>query len=384
MNLRAIALVDCDSFFASCEQYRNPSLLGKPVCVLSNNDGCIVARSKEAKALGIKMAMPAFQAKILYPQAFYISGDLKYYGQISSKVMSILGDISPVVEIYSIDEAFLDLTGLRKLYRRSYLEMAEFIKQEIKNKVGIPVSVGVSLTKTLAKLATEKAKKNDGFYRIGFRDINNELRNTDLIDIWGIGNNTAALLNKFRIYTPYDFIMQNDSWIKKIFGKKGIELKLELSGDSVYPVSDIQIMPKSIQKTSSFQNFTSDAQYIKNSIHYHTHRACKKLRKLGLKTRTIIIMLRTKDFRVFYAKYVLVNPTDWEFEIFDAVNKIFEQIYNPYNIYRSSGVILENLTDISQLSLFNSTENLMKQCNLAKTWDKLETKYGQNIIQAGF
>ncbi|MDD3012693.1 MAG: hypothetical protein PHC34_03215 [Candidatus Gastranaerophilales bacterium] len=384
MDSKAIALVDCDSFFASCEQFRNPCLLNKPVCVLSNNDGCVVARSKEAKMLGIKMGMPAFQAKKLFPQAHYISGDLKFYGEISARVMNILMEISPLIEIYSIDEAFLDLTGLRKLYRRSYLEIAAFIRQDVKNKVGVPVSVGVSLTKTLAKLATERAKKQDGFYTIEFRDINNELKMTELIDIWGIGINTAALLNKFGIYTAYDFIGQNESWIKKILGKKGLELKLELLGESVYPISDEQVMPKSIQKTCSFQSFTSDAQYIKNSLHYHAHRACKKLRKLGLKAQTVGIMLRTKDFRVFYAKHVLINPTDWEFEIFEAVNEVFEKIYCLDTIYRSSGIIFENLTKISQLSLFNSVENQAKQCSLMKTWDKLEAKYGRNIIQAGF
>lgn len=384
MNSKAIALVDCDSFFASCEQHRNPSLLNKPVCVLSNNDGCVVARSKEAKALGLKMGMPAFQAKKLFPDVYYLSGDLKYYGDISARVMNTLTEISPLIEIYSIDEAFLDLTGLRKLYRRSYLEIAAFIRQEIKNKVGVPVSVGVSSTKTLAKLSSERAKKSEGFYRIGFRDIDNELKKTDLIDIWGIGSNTAALLNKYRIYTAYDLITQNDNWLKKILGKKGIELKMELTGESIYPISNVQVMPKSIQKTCSFQTFTSDAQYIKNSLHYHSHRACKKLRKLGLKTQTVVVMLRTKDFRIFYGKQVLVNPTDWEFEIFEAVNKIFEQLYNPYIIYRSSGIIFENLTEISQLSLFNTIDNQTKQHNLAKTWDKLEKKYGQNIIQAGF
>ena len=384
MNSKAIALVDCDSFFASCEQFRDPSLLNKPVCVLSNNDGCVVARSREAKMLGIKMGMPAFQAKKLFPHAHYISGDLKFYGEISARVMNILVEISPLVEIYSIDEAFLDLTGLRKLYRRSYLEIAAFIRQEVKNKVGIPVSVGVSLTKTLAKLSTERAKKQDGFYKIGFRDIDNELKKTELIDIWGIGNNTAALLNKFGIYTAYDFTGQNENWIKKILGKKGLELKLELLGESVYPISDEQILPKSIQKTCSFQNFTSDAQYIKNSLHYHAHRACKKLRKLGLKAQITGIMLRTKDFRVFYTKYALISPTDWEFEIFETINEIFEQIYSPDVIYRSSGVILENLTEISQLSLFNSAQNQAKQHNLTKIWDKLEKKYGRNIIHAGY
>ena len=385
MNNRAIALVDCDSFYVSCEQLLNPDLRGKPVCVMSNNDGCIVARSKEAKALGIKMGSPVFQMRREYPDVHYISGRLDLYGDISGRVMNIIKDFTPLVEIYSIDEAFAEFTGLRKLYRKSYLEMAASLRSEVINKVGVPVSVGVSSSKTLAKLATERAKKTTGYYRIGFRDITDELKQTRLIDVWGFGCNTSALLNNYGINTTYEYTLQNDKWIKKILGKRGIELKYELMGECVYPVTDKVDLPKSIQKTSSFAKFTTDKNYIKNSLSYHTHRACRKLRKLNIKTQLVGVMLRTKDFKVYCGNNALIYPSDWEFEIFNTVNAIFEEIFIPDVIYRSSGVMLGNFSQSSsdQLSLFENIEKRERQNTLAKTWDNLEDKYGRNVLFAG-
>lgn len=379
----SIGLVDCDSFFASCEQLYNPSLIGQPVCVMSNNDGCVVARSKEAKSVGVKMGMPVFQAKKMFPQVHYITGNLGRYGEISARVMQKLKDFTPTIEIYSIDEAFIDFTGLRQLYRKPYPAIAKDIRTSIKNDIGIPVSIGISNTKPLAKLATERAKGLNGIYYIHPRRINEELKNTNIIEIWGIGRNTDALLKKFGIITAYDFVIQNDSWIKKILGKKGLELKKELLGDCLSPVSDREVLPKSIQKTSSFAKFTDNPEYIKSSLHYHAHRACKKLRSLGLKSKTIGVMLRTKDFHVIYAKIALISPTDWEFEIYDAIDKLFEELYIKNVIYRSSGIILENLYEEVQLSLFGAPSQSEKHKKLALAWDKLENKYGKNTIIAG-
>ena len=378
-----IALVDCDSFFVSCEQLINPSLLNKPVCVMSNNDGCVVARSREAKAIGIKMGMPVFMAKKEFPQAVYLSGNMSLYGDISERVMKTLKEYSPLIEVYSIDEAFVDLTGLRKMYKKDYLEIAKEIREGIKEKVGVPVSVGVSSTKVLAKLASEKAKKSDGVYRIGFRDITDELKTTDIYEIWGIGKNTTALLNKYGIRTAYRFTLIEDSKIAKLLGKKGIELKKELMGESVYSVTDKYISPKSIQKTSSFAKFTSDESYITNSLNYHAHRACKKLRSLNLKTKIVGVMLRTKDFKVYYQKIQLIQPTSFEFDIHEAIKIIFADMFIPDIIYRSSGIIFEDLTEQTQLSLFSSVQKNEKAENLTSVWDRLENKYGRGILFTG-
>jgi len=376
-------MVDCDSFFVSCEQLVNPSLLNKPVCVTSNNNGCVVARSKEAKSLGIKMGMPVFMAKKEFPQAIYLSGNMSLYGDVSDRVMATLKEYSPLIEIYSIDEAFVDLTGLRKLYRKSYIEIAKEIRSGVKEKVGVPVSIGVSSTKVLAKLASEKAKKSDGVYKIGFRDITEELKKTDISEIWGIGKNTTALLNKYGIRTACQFTLIEDTRMTKLLGKRGIELKKELLGESIYKISDKYIPPKSIQKTSSFAKFTSDESYIINSLNYHAHRACRKLRSLNLKTKTVGVMLRTKDFKVYYQKVQLIQPTDFEFDIYENIKLIFADTFIPDVIYRSSGIIFENLTEQTQLSLFSSTKENKKGGNLATAWDKLEDKYGRGIIFTG-
>ncbi len=383
MDTKNIALVDCDSFFVSCEQLMNPSLLNKPVCVASNNDGCVVARSREAKAIGIKMGMPVFMAKKEFPQGIYLSGNMALYGEVSERVMKTLKECSPLIEIYSIDEAFVDLTGLRKMYRKSYLEIAREIRDGVKEKVGVPVSVGVSSTKVLAKLASERAKKMDGSYKIGFRDITDELKRTDISEIWGIGKNTSALLNKYGIRTAYQFTLIEDSRMTKLLGKKGLELKKELSGESISPVSDKYISPKSIQKTSSFAKFTSDESYIRNSLNYHAHRACKKLRSLNLKTKTVGVMLRTKDFKVYYQKIQLIQPTNFEFDIHEAIKIIFADIFIPNIIYRSSGIIFEDLTEQTQLSLFSSVQNNIKAEKITSAWDKLENKYGRGILFTG-
>ena len=277
-----IALVDCNNFFVSCEQLMNPDLLGKPVCVLSNNDGCIIARSNEAKKLGITMGMPLFMAKkqFRHTPVIYLSGRHHLYRDISKRIMKKLSSFTPSVEIYSIDEAFLDLSGLKKLYRMSYKEIILKIKNEIREEIGIPVSIGLAPTKTLAKLACEKAKKlpyTNGIYRIRFRNIEEEMQNTPIEEIWGVGKNTSALFHKYGIYKASEIVKQNDFWLDKIWGKRGIELKQELEGISVYPVIDKPALPKSIQRTSSFPQFSTDKNYIKAQLHIHLHDACRKI-----------------------------------------------------------------------------------------------------------
>lgn len=385
-----IALVDCNNFFASCEILFNPELKGKPVCVLSNNDGCIIARSNKAKALGVKMGMPYFMAKKQFKNVIYLSGNHPRYNEISKRVMSKLYDYTPSVEVYSIDEAFLDLCGTRKLFRCSYEELIEKIRKEIKEDIGIDVSIGLSYSKTLAKLACEKAKeigkKNPdiGTYKIGFREIKNELRLAKIEDIWGIGANTAALLRKHYISSAYDFTSQNDAWIKRVLGKVGLDLKYELLGEAQNPVNPEKTLPKSIQKTASFANFTNSKEYIINALNYHTHRVCKKLRHLDLVSSGVSIMLRTKDFYILSAKTNFETPVNSEFEFNLKVKELFEEIFNPNLNYRSCGVCALKLTSGNncQLSLFNS-ERIEKAQKLSDAWDKIEEKFGRAKIHLG-
>ena len=207
-----IALVDCDSFFVSCEQAVNPELKGKPVCVMSGRGQCVISRSKEAKKLGVRMGMPYFQIEGAMKKAVYINANHDLYCEISEKVMDVLKEISPKVEVYSVDEAFVDLTGLERLYKKNYYEIAQFIRQEIKDKADIPVSIGISSSKTLAKLASDKAKKlEDGVFLIGSRKIQPELLKTSIDEIWGIGRNLSALFRKNGILTAYELVQHTRS-----------------------------------------------------------------------------------------------------------------------------------------------------------------------------
>lgn len=382
-----IALVDCDSFFVSCEQSVNPDLKGKPVCVMSGRGQCVISRSKEAKKLGIRMGMPYFQIEGQMKKAVFINANHELYCQISEKVMDVLKSFSPKVEIYSIDEAFVELTGLERLYKKNYLEIAQMIRQEVLDKVDIPVSIGVSLSKSLAKLASDKAKKADeGVFLVGSRKIIPLLEKTSIDEIWGIGKNLSIMLRKHGILTAYELISQDDLWLNKQIGIHGLEMKHELLGEMISPVSNEIKLPKSIQKTSALAKFSSDKNYLKNSLNYHIHRACVKLRKINAKCKGVSIFLRTKDFKVYCEKKVLNVATDFELEISDIVFELLEKMYNPNILYRSTGVILDTFVfnNEAQMSLFSDNVVDERKEKLSKCFDKLEQKFGKDIIQTGF
>lgn len=382
-----LALVDCDSFFVSCEQKRNTNLKGQPVCVLSNNDGCVISRSKEAKKMGIKMGEPFFMAKKDHPKAIYIAADHEYYKEVSNHIMSILKNFSPFVQIYSIDEAFIDLTGLTRLYKRNYYKLAKHLRSKILEEVDIPVSIGVSSTKTLSKLASDKAKNiSDGIYLIGKQKIKKELRHTNIEEIWGIGRRLTKNLKRHGVLTAEELVEKTDKWLDSKIGIHGIEMRHELLGEMVSTVTNEVKAPKSIQNTRAFGMFTNDFNFIKNELNKHIHTSCRKLRKYETKCLQIGVMLRTKDFRVFYTKQDLITPTDFELEISNLAINLLKEIYNPNILYRSTGVILDKIGEqgTEQLSLYSDNTIETKKKNLAKCFDKLESKFGKNIVQTGF
>ncbi|MBR2069628.1 MAG: Y-family DNA polymerase [Candidatus Gastranaerophilales bacterium] len=387
---RVIALVDCNNFFVSCERLLKPELIGKPVCVLSNNDGCVVSRSNEAKKMGVEMGAPYFIAKNQFKKVIFLSGNLPYYCEISKRVMDKLQDFTPDIEIYSIDEAFLDLTGLRKTFNCSYEEITERIVKDIKEEIGIDVSVGLSYSKVLAKLANDKAKNlqktlpDKKTYKIGYRQIKEELKGTLISEIWGIGRNTQALLNKYLIQTAYDFISQDDIWIKKKMGKIGLDMKQELLGNSISPVIAGDIAPKSISRSESFKEFQTDKNYIQEQLNSHIHKVCKKLREENQMTSCISVMLRTKDFQVENIKLNLAYPINIEFDLIEKSKEMLNQIFKKGVIYRSVGFCAYKLTsaETQQISIFDSNQTLKKQ-ELLKSCDKLEERFGRGIIKLG-
>lgn len=382
-----IALIDCDSFFVSCERKLNPALKGLPVSVVSGERGCVISRSREAKILGVPMGIPLFQAVEKYPECIYISANHYNYTKISNQVMKILKEFSPNVEVYSIDEAFVDFTGLTRLYKMNYYKLARYIQKKILDEAGIPVSIGISRTKTLAKLASDKSKNSANHVCVvGKCGIKNLLEYTDIQEVWGIGRRLGVKLRGLGVRSALDFIQKDESWVKTRFGKNGLTTMTELAGIRVLSLENNREIPKSISDTKSFAEFSSDLNFLKNELAIHIHESCTRLRKINCKCRTIGLLVKTKDFRCFYEKIQLDVPTDFEFEISRAIYPLLEKIFSPQIQYRSIGIVLEDFNSCAeeQLLLFDERLNREKSEKLGKSLDILEKKFGRNIVRTGF
>ena len=386
-NQKYIALIDCDSFFVSCERKLNPELKGIPVAVVSGERGCVISRSKEAKMLGLPMGLPLFQAVQRVPECIYISANHYAYTKISKQVMNILKDFSPNVEVYSIDEAFVDFTGLTKLYKKNYFKLARELQKRIADEVDIPVTIGISRSKTLAKLASDKAKNTSARIAvIGKCGIHHLLEFTEIQEVWGIGRKLGVRLRGLGVRTALDFINKDDKWVKSKFGKNGLTSKAELSGIMVSPISNEVELPKSISDTKSFLEFSSDLQFLKNELSIHIHESCARLRKIDCKCATIGVLLKTEDFRTLYSKVQLDIPTDFEFEISRAAFPLLTEMFNSREVYRSVGIVLEDFREKAeeQLTLFSNNEKKEQNEKLGQSLDKLEKKFGRNIVRTGF
>ena len=386
-NQKYIALVDCDSFFVSCERKLNPELNGIPVSVVSGERGCVIARSKEAKKLGVPMGIPLFQAVEKYPECIYIPANHYAYTKISQSVMAILKDFSPNVQVYSIDEAFVDFTGLTKLYKKNYYELSIELQKRVWDEVNIPVTIGVSTSKTLAKLASDKAKNTQSRVALaGNRTRIELLKQTEIDEVWGIGRRLGGKLKGYGIKTAYDYTLRDDNWIQKRFGKNGLTTKAELLGTMISPISNEIDLPKSVSDSKSFLEFTNDINFLKNELSIHIHSCCKRLRRIECKCSTIGVMLKTKDFRTYYEKADLEIPLDFEFDISKVAFEILEKMYFPNELYRSIGIVFENFNQTSkeQLLLFENNYKRQQNEKLGKSLDKLEQKFGRNIVRTGF
>ncbi|MFM2368455.1 MAG: hypothetical protein RL619_755 [Bacteroidota bacterium] len=388
------ALVDCNNFYASCERVFQPQFVGKPVAILSNNDGCVISRSNEAKAVGVPMGAPAFKIKELLKEkeVKLFSSNYALYGDLSNRVMSILGQFTPNVEIYSIDEAFLNFDGLSV---SDYHDYGLQMKIRVQKWVGIPVCIGFAPSKALSKLANKIAKKfqdrTNGVYVIDSDEKRiKALKWTKIEDVWGIGYRMNKKMKARNITTALDFIApEHESWIKKEMGVVGLRLKYELEGKSVLDLEPLVDQKKSIAITRSFPKQISDFDLLRERIATFASVCAEKLRKQNSCCHTIIVMLVIDKHTIQTSKYyfnmaiTLPFATNSTLTISNTAIAILKKIHkgNENIKFKKAGVIVTELIDENkkQLQLFD--EENPKHLELMKVMDRLNNKIGDKKVK---
>jgi len=374
--------MDADAFFASCEQAIHPELRGKPV-ITGKERGIVAAASYEAKARGVKRGMGYIDVKKVCPDAIIVPSDYETYSLFSVRMFEILRRFSPDVEEYSIDEAFVDLTGLRRSFHCSYGEIGVQIQKTVEKELGITVSVGVSLSKVLAKVGS-KHNKPHGLTVIPGKDIHLYLEKLPVDKIWGIGPNTSAFLNKLGIRTALEFAARDEEFIKKHLSKPYQEIWCELNGMSVYHVvTESKAGYQSISKTKTFTPPSDDRTFVFAQLSKNLENACIKARRHKLAATRLIIFLRKKDFRDIGVELKLSRPTAYPAELFEALKEGFNQIYQSAIPYRLTGVVLSGLTpeDRVQFTLFDDTARIEKMAKIYHSVDELSIRFGKHTIQ---
>ncbi|HZJ74158.1 MAG TPA: Y-family DNA polymerase [Perlabentimonas sp.] len=381
------ALIDCNNFYVSCERIFNPLLEGVPVVVLSNNDGCIISRSNEAKALGLKMGEPVFKRKDLIAQqnVRVYSSNYALYGDISHRVMNTLRDFSPFIEIYSIDEAFIDLKGIRT----DFTIYGQNIRKTIQKDIGMPIGIGIAPTKSLAKIANRIAKKRTGVFAI---ETENQrlwaLANTPVEDIWGVGRRYAILLKKHGVNTALDFTNLSTDWIRRHMTVQGHRLKEELRGKSCIDLETIMPPKKSIATTRAFGKKLSDIEVIKESVSSHATTCAAKLRKQKSVARFVTIFIHTDPFSETQ-KYVLRSITvtlpvasNSDSIITKAAINGLKKVFIPNLLYKKAGVIVSEICpeNAIQQNLFEHYDS-NKLNSVSKVTDFLNAKYGKSTVK---
>jgi len=387
--LQSIALIDCNSFYASCERIFNPKLLGKPIVVLSNNDGCIITRSAEAKALGIKMGEPYFKAKKIIEKnnVKVFSSNYSLYGDISQRVMEILLGFSPEVEIYSIDEAFLNFKGFKN---HELLTYCKHIRQTIKQWVGIPVSIGVGSTKTLSKIANHLAKKEADYEGIcilkGDEKIEEALNRIEIGDVWGIGRRLSKFLRNYEVRTAKQFAFLDRRWIRKNMGVVGEKIQLELCGISCL---DLELLPspkKSCCVSRSFSRPIEKIEELQESIANYGSRVAEKIREEGLIAQSMSIFVLTNHFNKKEKQYSssiklqLDYPTsDSKLIVKRAVEGI-KRIYKEGYRYKKAGIILYELHSSSSVRGLLDYDK-PRTDSLMRSLDEINYRYGSATLR---
>ncbi len=384
------ALVDCNNFYASCERVFRPDLNGKPIVVLSNNDGCVIARSNEAKDLGVPMGAPAFKNKELFEQQKInvFSANFALYGDLSNRVMSVLGEYSPEIEIYSIDEAFLKLTGFEQYDLQKY---GEDMRYKTTKYTGIPISVGIAPTKALAKVANRIAKKfpvqTKGVYIIKDEEQRiKALKWLKIADVWGIGRrNTQRLLDK-DVRTAYDFTQLSDSWVKTNMSIVGLRLKHDLQGT---PTLDLELTSpkKNIATTRSFEKDYTELEQIEERINTFAVSCADKLRQQNSCCQSLVVFIHTNQHRKNtpqYSRSIILKlpfPTNSSIELAQFSTQALKRIFKAGYHYKRAGVIVQDFTPENGLQTMLFENRNEKHVDLMKALDSINAHYGQQKIR---
>jgi len=382
------ALVDCNNFYASCERVFRPDLNGKPMVILSNNDGCVIARSNEAKQF-VPMGAPAFKYKDIFEEQNIrvFSSNYALYGDLSARVMNILANHAPEFEIYSIDEAFLKLDGLEYIDLQQY---GDQIRKKVIKGTGIPISIGMAPTKALSKVANKIAKKypekTQGVYIIDSEEKKTKaLQWLQVEDIWGIGRRHAKRLHYYGIQTAYQFTQQSDSWIRKQFSVVEVRLKRDLSGLTTIELEENK-PKKNIATTRSFESMYKEYEQVKERIATFAVSCSEKLRRQNSNCNALMVFIQTnrnrKDLPQYGRSIVLKTfPTSSAIELSKLAIQGLERIFKKGYSYKKAGVVVMQITPASelQLGLFRNADPRHK--SLMKTIDNLNRSIGNQKIR---
>tara|TARA_B100001123_G_C15304616_1_gene1022193 strand:+ start:194 stop:1474 length:1281 start_codon:yes stop_codon:yes gene_type:complete len=390
-----IALVDCNSFYVSCERLFNPSIIKKPVVVLSSNDGCVISRSTEAKVLGIKMGEPYFKVEKIVKKndVKVFSSNYSLYGDMSRRVMKALKQFAPEIEIYSIDEAFLNLSSIKD---ENLIEHGNKIRRTILKWTGIPTSIGIATTKTLSKIANHVAKKDKSgvVSLINSEQIDKILKEVKINDVWGVGKQLTKFYIKNGIDTAYKLKNIPNNWIKKNTNVFGSRTAMELKGIACISLEAHQEKRKNCCVSRSFGRKVTNLEELKESITTHCLNAAEKIRSDSQTTKKITVFIRTSPFQVSKNYYANSKNIDLPIRTNDSIELVkqaligLKHIYKKGYYYQKAGIILANLKDVSiyKKNLFSTIGEEEKRKRLMKAIDHTNTKYGQQILvvaQAG-
>ena len=389
MSDKVFALIDCNAFYVSCERVFNPKLNNRPVVALSNNDGCIISRSKEAKALGIKMGVPLFKVKDIVEKEKVVvfSSNYTLYADMSRRVMNIISSSSPYTEIYSIDEAFVELSSLPIDYE-SY---AHQLRQTILQHTGIPVSIGIASTKTLAKVANHKAKKDDSLNGVcslvNYNNIDQILELTEVGDVWGVGRRLSKKLINHGIHNAKLLKNCSDSWIRKMMSVNGLKTITELRGISCIPLEEYSMTRKSCCTTRSFGKLLTNLEDIEQAVTTFARRAAERIRSESLAASCVSVFVRTNPFDKKSAYYsngasrTLSHPTHDSITIIETALLLTKRIFKNNYQYKKAGVLLSGLCDESEIQETLFEKNYDQNSDLMSAIDAINYRYGRDTLQ---